>query len=290
MQRLKDNIVLVTGASRNVGRGIALVLGEEGATVYITGRSMRNNQTSATPGANIEDTADRVAELGGKGIPVCCDHNIDAEIQYVFKKIEEEQGRIDILVNNAWGGYETIEKKDGQADWEEWMAPFWEQPVSRWDAMFNVGVRSHMVASRCAIPLMLDKKEGMIFNTTYDVESSGFPVNTFYWLAKIALNKMTYRLASELREHNISVIGISPGWVRTDDLLYEHRTDDINAHKIDTLQGSESTQFAGRAVVALATDPRVIEKSGKTLKTRALGLEYGFKDIDGVQPPLEEYN
>lgn len=288
MQRLKEKVALVTGASRNVGRGIALVLGEEGSTVYVTGRSVRNNQTSELPGANIEDTADRVTELGGKGIPIRCDHSIDEQVQLVFDRIKEEQGRLDILVNNAWGGYETIEKVEGQVDWEGWMAPFWKQPFSRWDAMFNVGVRSHMVASRCAMTLMLEQKQGMIYNTTYDVESSGFPVNAFYWLAKVALNKMTLRLANELREYNIPVIALSPGWIRTGDLLFEHKTDDANAHKIEALQGSESTQFVGRAIVALATDPNIIKKSGQTLKTRELGLEYGFKDTDGIQPQLEE--
>lgn len=132
MRRLSGKVAIVTGASRNLGRGVALVLGEEGATVYVTGRSVRGEQTTDLAGANVQDVAEQITERGGVGIPVRCDHSMDAQVEALFGRVEQEQGRIDILVNNAWGGYATIK------DWQEWMVPFWKQPLSRWDVMFSV--------------------------------------------------------------------------------------------------------------------------------------------------------
>lgn len=285
MKRLKDRVAVVTGASRNLGRGIALVLGEEGATVYITGRSIRGQQTEDFPGANIEDTAEEVTARGGVGIPVRCDHGIDEEVKALFERVKQEQEHLDILVNNAWGGYETI------TAWEGWGAPFWEQPLSRWDVMFRVGLRSHMTASYFAVPLMLSSKRRrrLIVNTTVAMEEAGYPANLFYWLSKVAINRMTYKMAEELKKRRVAVVALAPGWLRTAHILQHYETDDRNAHKISALQGSESTEYAGRAVVALATDAQVMEKTGRVLRTRELGPEYGFTDVDGRQPPLDDH-
>lgn len=285
MKRLKDRVAVVTGASRNLGRGIALMLGEEGATVYITGRSIRGQQTEDFPGANIEDTAEEVTARGGVGIPVRCDHGIDEEVKALFERVKQEQEHLDILVNNAWGGYETI------TAWEGWGAPFWEQPLSRWDVMFRVGLRSHMTASYFAAPLMLSSKRQrrLIVNTTVAMEEAGYPANLFYWLSKVAINRMTYKMAEELKKRRVAVVALAPGWLRTAHILQHYETDDRNAHKISALQGSESTEYAGRAVVALATDAQVMEKTGRVLRTRELGPEYGFTDVDGRQPPLDDH-
>jgi NAD(P)-dependent dehydrogenase (short-subunit alcohol dehydrogenase family) len=284
MKRLKDRVAVVTGASRNLGRGIALALGEEGATVYVTGRSIRGEQTKDLPGANIEDTAEEVTARGGNGIAVRCDHGVDEEVKALFERVKKEQGHLEILVNNAWGGYETI------TDWESWGSPFWEQPLSRWDVMFRVGLRSHMTASYFAMPLMLsNRRRRLIVNTTIAMEEAGYPANLFYWLSKVAINRMTYKMAEELQKRRIAVVAIAPGWLRTTTVLQMFKTDDQNADKIVELQGSESTQYAGRAVVALVTDAKVMEKTGRVLRTRELGPEYGFTDVDGRQPPLDDH-
>ena len=160
MQRLKDKVVVVTGASRGGGRGIALVLGEEGATVYATGRSIRGGSTRPDlPGTTIEDTAEQVTARGGIGIPVQCDHTQDKQVEALFQRVKQEAGRLDILVNNVWGGYENYD--DASFD-----LPFWKQPLWRWDKMFSAGVRAHFTASRLATPLMISHYQGLIVNTT----------------------------------------------------------------------------------------------------------------------------
>ena len=280
MQRLKGKIAVVTGASRHLGQGIARVLGEEGATVYITGRTVRGNQTSDAPGYTLEDTAEQVTARGGVCIAVRCDHSVDEQVEALFERVKQEQARLDILVNNAWGGYEGY--KDAP-----WKAPFWEQPIWRWDKMFTVGVRSSMVSSRFAVPLMLPQRQGLIVNTTVGIKNiDGYSGNgeLFYWLAKIAVNGMTYGIAQELREYNIAVVALAPGFLRIPYFLQLHQTDDLNAYKV--LPNSESTEYGGRAVVALATNPNVMQKTGCFLHTRKLGPEYGFTDVDGRHPPL----
>lgn len=285
MQRLKNRVAVVTGASRNLGRGIALALGEQGATVYVTGRSIRGRQTADLPGANIQDTAEEINARGGMGIPVQCDHSVDEEVEALFDRVRQEQGHLEILVNNAWGGYETI------TDWSSWGAPFWEQPLSRWDVMFRVGLRSHMTSSYFAVPLILStrRRQRLIVNTTVAMEEAGYPANLFYWLSKVAINRMTYKMADELRKRKVAVVALAPGWLRTMHILQSHETDDESAYKISSLQGSESTRYAGRAVVALATDTEVMEKTGRLLRTRELGPEYGFTDVDGRCPPLDDH-
>lgn len=284
LNSLRGKVAVVTGASRNAGRGIALVLGKVGATVYVTGRSVRSEQTTDIPGANIEDTAEQVTARGGIGIPVRCDHSIDEEVKALFDRVKQEQERLDILVNNAWGGYETIKKVGENADWGDWTAPFWKQPLSRWDVMFRVGVRSHMVSSYFAMPLMLPHRQGLIVNTTFWDRDKYHPPLPYY-LAKATINRMAYVMALELREHNITVVALSPGWLRGENILQKYQTDDLNAHKVDDLVTSESTQYIGRAVVALATDPDVVRKSGNILTVGDLAQEYGFTDVDGRQVP-----
>lgn len=199
MQRLEGKVAVVTGASRNLGRGVALVLGQERATVYVTGRSVRDEQTTDSEGANIQDVAEQITERGGAGIPVRCDHSVDAQVEALFERVGQEQGRIDILVNNAWGGYATIK------NWQEWMEPFWKQPLSRWDVMFRVGVRSHMTSSYFAAPLMMPHGKGLIVNTTVAMEEAGYEANLFYWLSKVRVNRMTYKMAQSCKSANMGL-------------------------------------------------------------------------------------
>lgn len=281
MQRLKGKIAVVTGASRGGGRGIALVLGEEGATVYVTGRSVRGASTRPDlPDTTIEDTAEQLTARGGVGIPVRCDHTVDDEVEALFKRVKQEHGRLDILVNNVWGGYE-------QYDARTFDLPFWEQPLWRWEKMFTAGVRAHYTASRFAIPLMMAPCQGLIINTTA-WDRNKYLGNVPYDLAKTAINRMAYDMALELREYNIAAVALSPGWMRTEDVLRRYKTDEQNWQKIRELAPTESTQYVGRAVTALATDPDVMRKSGCVLVVADLAREYGFTDVDGRQvPPFE---
>jgi NAD(P)-dependent dehydrogenase (short-subunit alcohol dehydrogenase family) len=279
MQQLKGKIAVVTGASRGGGRGIALVLGEEGATVYVTGRSTRRALTRPElPGTTIEDTAEQVTARGGVGIPVRCDHTVDAEVEALFERVKQEQGQLDILVNNVWGGYE----KDPEGDF---VTPFWEQPLWRWDAMFVAGVRAHYTASRLAARLMMPQRQGLIVNTTFWERDKYFAPLPYY-LSKTAINHMAYGMALELREHNVAAVALSPGWMRTEAVMADLPPNGRpGSEEVDR---TESVEYIGRAVVALAADSSVMEKSGRVLTVGDLAREYGFTDVDGRQvPPFE---
>lgn len=276
MQKLKGKIVVVTGASRGAGRGIALVLGEAGATVYVTGRSVRESSSRPElPGTTVDDTAEMVIARGGVGIPVRCDHTIDEEVESLFQKVEAEQGKLDILVNNVWGGYEK--DPDGL-----FPGPFWEQPMWRWDAMFVAGVRAHYSASRLAARIMLPQKQGLIINTTFYDRGKYFQPLSYY-LAKNAINQMAYGMGLELREHNIAAISLSPGWMRTEAVMASIAPNVEPSP--EEYEQTESVEYIGRAVVVLASDPQVIKKSGQTWTVGDLAREYGFTDIDGRQIP-----
>ena len=282
MKRLKDKVAVVTGASRGGGRGIALVLGEEGATVYVTGRSTRDDSTRPDlPHTTIDDTAAQVTGRGGTGIPVRCDHTVDEQVENLFERVRQEQGHLDILVNNVWGGYEDY-GSDAAFD-----VAFWEQPLWRWDKMFVAGVRAHFSASRAAVPLMMPRRQGLIVNTTFWDRGKCLS-NLPYDLAKTAINRMAYVMALELQEYGIAAVALSPGWMRTEAVLEAYRTDEQRWHEVPDLSRTESTEYIGRAVAALAADPNVMEKSGRVLRVGDLAREYGFTDIDGRQPPAYE--
>jgi dehydrogenase/reductase SDR family protein 1 len=271
MKTLTGKIALVTGASRGVGKGIALGLGEAGATVYLTGRTVEEGQTAVNLPGTIDQTAREVTELGGTGIAVRCDHTHDEEVRAVFQRIQTEQGRLDILVNNVWGGYEHF--FDGTEFWKE--KGFWEAPLSRWDKMFQAGVRAHYVASVFAAPMMIAQGVGLMVNISFfsaQKDNSG----AAYGPAKAADDRMAACMAHELRPHGVAAVSLYPGLVRTEGVL--------KAGEHFNLSNSESPQFIGRAVAALAADPDVMAKSGQVLVAAALGLEYGFSDIDGKQP------
>jgi NAD(P)-dependent dehydrogenase (short-subunit alcohol dehydrogenase family) len=272
MQRLKGKVALVTGASRGGGRGIALVLGEEGATVYVTGRSVRGASTRPDlPGTTIDNTAEQVTTRGGIGIPVRCDHTVDAEVEALFERVKQEHGHLDILVNNAWGGYEDYD--------DVFDAPFWELSLSRWDKMLKAGVWSTMATTYFAAPLMLPQRQGLVVNTMWDWEPYAGG-SLFYYTAKKAIHHMTVGMAYELRPHNIAVVGLVPGWMRTESVMAH------NTPPPEEWCWTESVEYVGRAVAALATDSNVMGKAGHILRTRALGPEYGFTDLDGGQPLL----
>jgi NAD(P)-dependent dehydrogenase (short-subunit alcohol dehydrogenase family) len=276
-QRLRGQIALVTGASRGAGRGIALALGEQGATVYVTGRSVRDRLATKVQGETIDETAEMVTVRGGVGIPARCDHTVDADVEALFERIKEERGQLDLLVNNVWGGYE-------QHDGETFDAPFWEQPLWRWDKMFNAGARAHYTASRLAAPLMMSQGRGLVVNTTFWDRGKCLS-NLPYDLAKTAINRLAYVMALELQPYGVTAVALSPGWMRTEAVLRAYNTDEQHWQEVPDLEHTESTLYIGRAVAALALDPRVMEKTGHTLTVGDLAREYGFTDYDGRQPP-----
>ena len=264
-------MAVVTGASRGGGKGIALVLGEEGATVYVTGRSVRGEGSTLDRPGTIDETAEEVTARGGVGIPVRCDHTVDAEVEALFARVGEEQDRLDILVNNAWGGYELSPDP---------ALSFWEIEPRHWDLMFNAGVRAQMTASRFAVPLLLAGEPGLIVNTTWVLDRPHG--HCFYEVAKTASHKLTATMAADLRAHGVAVVGLSPGWMRLDRMNLPP----------ERAAMTESPEFVGRAAAALAADPNVAAKSGQVLTVVELAREYGFTDVDGsVMSPfwIEHY-
>lgn len=258
MPDLSGKVAVVTGASYGVGKGVALGLAEAGARVYATGRTVSEECfAESTEAARI--------------FPVRCDHTNDGETEAVFKRISDEQGRLDVLVNSAWGGYERM-VEGGQFTWAR---PFWEQPVWRWDSMLAAGVRAAYVASQHAARAMVAARSGLIVNVSFWAARKHLG-NVAYGVSKAATDKLTADMASELRAHGVAAVSLYPGLVRTEKVM--------EAAAFLDLGNSESPQFVGRAVAALASDPKVSDKSGQALVAAALALEYGFTDIDGKQP------
>jgi NAD(P)-dependent dehydrogenase (short-subunit alcohol dehydrogenase family) len=291
MKNLQNCIAVVTGASRGAGRGIAVELGAAGATVYVAGRSRRDrpapqyeqirtlSKLEHVPGS-IDDTGDEVTRAGGSGIPVACDHTDEAQVKALFERVAQEQGRLDLLVNNAWGGHETF---DGV-----FQAPFWERPMVHWDSMFDRGVRNHLLASRLAAPMLVRQGRGLIVTTTFWDRDRYMQGNLFYDLAKASITRLAFAMAQELRPHGVASVAVSPGWMRTEFVLAGHQTDEAHWRERPALARTESPRYLGRAVVALATDADVIQRTGQVLRVGDLARAYGFTDIDGrVVPPFE---
>lgn len=286
LPRLDGKVAVVTGASRGAGRGIALVLGEAGATVYVTGRSTRGESTVDGLPGTIDDTADAVTERGGRGIPVRCDHAVDGEVEALFGRVRREQNRLDLLVNNAWGGYEHYFGKAFE-EGAPFDAPFWKQSLRRWDGMFTAGVRAHLVASYFAVPLMLKRRAGLIVSTSAG-DRDRYLGNLFYDVAKTAVARMAFGMGRELRLSGIAAVTLLPGFMRTERVLAAFQTDEAHWREVRDLARSESTVYVGRAVAALAGDAKVIDRSGRVLAVGDLAREYGFTDADGRQPPRFE--
>jgi len=267
---LSGKVALVTGASRGAGRAIAMVLGEAGATVYVTGRSERGGATTESLPGTIQETAEAVTARGGVGIAVRCDHTVDADVEALFAKIKAEQGQLSVMVYNAWGGYE-------QHEGERFMAPFWEQPSRHWDGMFTAGVRAHLMASRLAAPMMIAARRGLLISTIAWA-FGGYLGNVYYDVAKAAIVRMAFAMARDLDPHGVAAVALAPGFMRTERVMAAH------AQREFDLTGTESPEYLGRAVAHLAADPDVFRKSGTLLTVGELAKEYGFTDTDGRQP------
>ena len=264
-----DRIVVVTGASRGAGKGIAIALGATGATVYVTGRT-RNEGDAPLPGT-VQVTADAVTAAGGKGIPVHCDHRDDNSVRKLFEQVAIEQGRLDILVNNATSLHDALTQA----------GPFWEKPLALTE-LWEVGMRSHYNAAWYAAPLLLANGEGLIINTS-SFGGRIYMHGPAYGAGKAAVDKMSHDMAVDFRPHNVAVISIWMGLLLTE---RTQRVFDAEPEKYaDLVATAETPQFTGRVIDALARDPKRMDKSGGVLIGAELGAEYGLTDINGKLPP-----
>jgi dehydrogenase/reductase SDR family protein 1 len=265
---MSGRIAIVTGASRGIGRGVAVGLGEAGWTVYVTARTVRDGE-SDRPGS-ITKTAEQVTRAGGRGIPVRSDHSIDSETEAVFRRVEDEQGRVDLLVNNATSYSTDLGPRED--------AMFWDLPVEEWDQMQAVGLRSSYIASTYAARMMVPQRTGLIVNIS-SIGAVKYTGNVSYNVVKAGVDMLTLSTAEELRPHNVAVVSFWPRLTRTEAFV-------AHPEQFSDLRKAWSAEFNGRCVAALANDPRIIEKSGKALDLAEVAIEYGLADSDGRVPEL----
>ncbi len=286
MTTLKGRIAVVAGATRGAGRGIACMLGEAGATVYCTGRSVRGRPATGDRPETIEETAEMVTAHGGEGIAVQVDHTDEAQVEALFAQVENEAGGLDLLVNDVWGGDALT----------EWTVPFWQLEVSKGFQMIERAIHSHIITSRHGAPLMLgedssaraaESHPGVIFEIT-DGNSFGYRGNLFYDLVKTAVIRLAFAMATELKRKNIAAVAVTPGFLRSEAMLEHFGVTEENwrdgAKKDPNFIASETPYFVGRAIAALAADANINSKSGRVFSSWDLSDEYGFNDIDGESP------
>ena len=267
--QVKDRVAVVTGASRGAGKGIAIALGACGATVYVTGRT-RNEGDAALPGT-VKGTAQAVTDAGGKGIPVFCDHSDDKQVKKLFDDIRQQQGKIDILVNNATSLHDALTQK----------GPFWEKPLELTE-IWDVGMRSHYTATYFAAPALLASDRALVVNTS-SFGGRIYMHGPAYGAGKAAVDKMAHDMAVDFRPHNVAVVSIWMGLLLTERtrLVFEAEPE-MYADLVDTC---ESPQFTGRVIEALYRDPYLLERTGKVWIGAELGEEYAVTDVNGRQPP-----
>jgi NAD(P)-dependent dehydrogenase (short-subunit alcohol dehydrogenase family) len=248
-------------------------------TVYVTGRSVDGGMLPGTVG----ETAAQIDELGGRGVALAVDHHDDAQVEAAVRRVLDEHGTIDVLVNNVFSA----------PDLAAWLGkPFWELPVKAWDEVIDIGCRSHYVASAFAAPSMVAAKGGLIVNVTSD-GAVQYAHNVPYGVGKAAVDKMTADMAHELKPHGVAAISVWPGLVKTELVMFGAQTRDDGSQYLDLggegafeLGDAESPRFVGRGVAALASDPEVLVKTGRPIRVADLADEYGFTDIDGSVPRL----
>ena len=274
---LRGQVAVVAGATRGAGRGIARMLGEAGATVYCTGRSVRGRPATPDRPETLEETAELVTAEGGRGIAVRADHTIEAEVEQLFARVHAEAGRLDILVNDIWGGDALT----------EWGKPFWRLSTARGQQMLERAVHTHIITSRHGAPFMIERNAGLIVEVT-DGDTLGYRGNLFYDLAKNAVIRLAYAMAADLHAHRVTALAITPGFLRSEAVLDHFGVTEDNwrdaIKKDEYFAESETPCYVGRAIAVLAADPNVGAKSGGLFSSWGLAKEYGFTDVDGRRP------
>jgi NAD(P)-dependent dehydrogenase (short-subunit alcohol dehydrogenase family) len=282
---LSGKVALVAGATRAAGRGIAVQLGAAGATVYVTGRTTRHERSEMNRPETIEETAALVDAAGGRGIAVQVDHLVRDQVAALVARIRDEQGHLHVLVNNIWG-----------ASRMEWNKTVWESSLDYGLHTLRLAVDTHAITSHFAIPLLIETPGGLVVEVTDgpdEYNRAHYRVSFFYDLAKAAVNRMAFALAHELRPHGATAVSLTPGWLRSEAMLEAYGVTEANWRDATARSPhfaiSESPAFVGRAVAALAQDPKVSRWNGQSLSSGQLAKIYGFTDLDGSQPDAWRY-
>jgi NAD(P)-dependent dehydrogenase (short-subunit alcohol dehydrogenase family) len=283
---LEGKIALVAGATRGGGRGIAVALGEAGATVYATGRSTRDQRSEVGRPETIEETAELVTAAGGEGIAVAVDHLDPEQVGGLVERIDAEHGGLDVLVNDIWGAEHLF----------EWNKPVWEHDLDRGLRLLRLAIETHLITSHHALPLLIRRPGGLVVEVTdgtAEYNADHYRVNAFYDLAKTSVIRLAWSQAAELRPHGCSAVALTPGWMRSEAMLENYRVGESNwrdaTERTPHFCISESPRFVGRAVAALAADRDCARWSGQSLSSGQLAQVYGFTDIDGTRPDCWRY-
>ena len=284
---LRDRIALVAGATRGAGRGIAAALGEAGATVICTGRTTRTRRSEYDRPETIEETAELVTQLGGRGIAIAVDHLESSDVGALAARIRRDHGRLDVLVDDIWGA-ELL--KGGPA---EWNTPIWKHDLARGLRILRLAIETHLVTSHHLLPLLIERPGGLLVEVTDGTErynASRYRISVYYDLAKVAINRLAFSQGHELAPHGATAVAITPGWLRSE-LMLEHFgvteatwRDAVGHAAPPGFAHSESPRYVGRAVVALASDAERARWNQKSVSSAELARVYGFTDVDGTQP------
>jgi NAD(P)-dependent dehydrogenase (short-subunit alcohol dehydrogenase family) len=284
---LEGRVALVTGATRGAGRGIAVALGEAGATVYCTGRSTRSSRSEYDRPETIEDAAELVTAAGGQGIAVPVDHLDPSAVETLVRRIDGEHGRLDVLVNDIWGGELLF----------EWNTPVWEHDLEKGLRILRLAVDTHLITSHFALPLLIRRPGGLVVEMTdgtREYNAENYRVSMFYDLAKTAVIRLAFAQGVELAPHGCTAVALTPGWLRSEMMLENFGVTEANWRDAAAVQPhfaaiSESPVFVGRAVAALAADPELHGRNGGSFSSGGLAREYGFTDVDGSRPDCWRY-
>jgi NAD(P)-dependent dehydrogenase (short-subunit alcohol dehydrogenase family) len=285
-QVLSGKVALVAGATRGAGRGIAVELGAAGARVYVTGRTTRTQRSELNRPETIEETAELVQQAGGEGIAVQVDHLDPAQVEALITRIEREQGRLDILVNDVWGADFLI----------EWNVPLWEHSLENGVRMLRLAIDTHIITSHFALPLLVKNSGGLVVEMTdgtAEYNNAKYRVSLFYDLAKTSVIRIAWALAEELRPYQCTAVSLTPGWLRSEQMLDNYGVSEAKWRDAIAKQPhfviTETPRYVGRAVAHLAGDPEVARWSGQSLSSGQLANVYGFTDLDGSQPDAWRY-